>query len=51
LCKNAKEYIDSIEMALHDSDDSKRMSRVSFAQSHTWEASVRKLYDAISIYK
>ncbi len=49
LCNNAAEYIDAIEKAIHQSADiNKKKERISFAQSHTWEASVREMYNAIS---
>ena len=48
LCYNAQEYVIAIEKALKEKDDSiLAQSRVTFALSHTWQASVQKLYNTI----
>ena len=48
LCNNAQEYVIAIEKALKEKDDSiLAQARVTFALSHTWQASVQKLYNTI----
>ena len=48
LCYNAQEYVIAIEKALKEKDDSiLAQARVTFALSHTWQASVQKLYNTI----
>lgn len=48
LCEGADEYIAAIEKALVTKDDVKMAeARVAFANTHTWEASVNKLYQAV----
>ena len=48
LCNNAQEYVIAIEKALKEKDDLiLAQSRVTFALSHTWQASVQKLYNTI----
>lgn len=48
LCKNADEYIVSIEKALKEETAEKAVARKQFASSHTWEACVEKLYEGIT---
>ena len=48
LCNNAQEYLIAIEKALKEKDNSiLAQARVTFALSHTWQASVQKLYNTI----
>ena len=48
LCNNAQEYVIAIEKALKEKDNSiLAQARVTFALSHTWQASVQKLYNTI----
>ena len=48
LCNNAQEYVIAIEKALKEKDDLiLAQARVTFALSHTWQASVQKLYNTI----
>ena len=48
LCNNAQEYVIAIEKALREKDDTiLAQARVTFALSHTWQASVQKLYNTI----
>ena len=45
LCETGQDYIDKISIALKKSNDETLISqRIAFAASHTWEASVNKLY-------
>ncbi len=48
-CRNADEYIESISAALAESDEDKTNVRISFAKSHSWDNTVKKLYNLISI--
>ena len=51
LAKNATEYIAAIEKFIEAGEDAERSEkRKNFALSHTWEASVNSLYDAIEAY-
>ena len=48
LCKNADEYISAIHTALQDTNSEKKTNAGrNFAMSHTWEAVIDKLYEAI----
>lgn len=48
LCSSREEYIDGIRKALNEtSGEVNAVARKEFAQSHTWSASVHKLYEAI----
>ncbi|HEX2535353.1 MAG TPA: glycosyltransferase [Chitinophagaceae bacterium] len=52
LCRNAEEYIRAIETALAEAPGiPQRSERISFALSHTWEASVDSLYRAYQAVK
>ena len=52
LCNNVQEYILAIEKALHERGDiGAEQKRVEYALSHTWQASVQKLYKSISTHK
>ena len=49
LGENLKDYEKNIITALADNDNAElKNRRVSFAKSHTWEASVNKLYNLIN---
>jgi teichuronic acid biosynthesis glycosyltransferase TuaH len=47
LCKTAEEYVDNIQTALKEKDVTLKYKRQAFAQSHTWKASIGKLYEVI----
>jgi glycosyltransferase involved in cell wall biosynthesis len=48
LARNEDEWLAFIAQALADGDDeTQAQARIAFAQSHTWEASVKLLYDAV----
>ena len=49
LCKNAEEYVNAIEDILaNPSDEIITTERIRVAKSHTWQASIAGLYDAIN---
>lgn len=47
LGSSAEDYIHLIQKALEEDSPSKAKIRIAFARSHTWEASVQKIYDAV----
>ncbi len=47
LAAHPDEYIPLLEKALIEDSDEKAIARTFFAQSHTWEASVKAIYDAL----
>jgi|LakMenEpi03Aug12_release.lakeMendotaPanAssembly.Ray.scaffolds.fasta_scaffold02107_25 glycosyltransferase involved in cell wall biosynthesis len=47
LAKNKEEYISLIEKAIREDNPLVREERIKFAQSHTWENSVKEIYKAI----
>ncbi len=52
LCSTHESYITNIEMALSEkNNDTIKERRIDFAKSHTWPASVNKLYEVISKLK
>ncbi|MDQ6844901.1 MAG: glycosyltransferase [Bacteroidota bacterium] len=52
LCDTPESYINNIERALSEKVDSYlKEKRVAFARSHTWPASVNKLYEVINNLK
>jgi glycosyltransferase involved in cell wall biosynthesis len=52
LCTTPEMYIEKIELALKvASDETKKESKREMAKSHTWEASVSKLYKSINALK
>jgi teichuronic acid biosynthesis glycosyltransferase TuaH len=49
LCTTAEMYIEKIELSLQEAaDETKTAARREMAKSHTWEASVKKLYKSIN---
>ena len=48
LATGATEWLSQLATALTDQDPARRRARVAFAHSHSWEASTRKLYDAVA---
>ena len=48
LCDTAQEYVNSIQDALKNDNADLKKKRVAFASSHTWENSVKKIYEAIN---
>ncbi len=48
LCRNAIEYIESIQKALQTNSTELKEKRIEFASDHTWENSVKKIYSAIN---
>lgn len=52
LCNTPESYITNIELALLEKEDNEmKKKRVDFAKSHTWPASVNKLYGVIKNLK
>jgi len=51
LAKNKVEFLDLIEKALIDNDSGLESERIKFAATHTWENSVRKIYESIASSK
>jgi glycosyltransferase involved in cell wall biosynthesis len=51
LAKSKEDYPGLIELALHENSTAKEQSRITFAQSHTWENSVQAIYQAIQKVK
>ena len=47
LARSSKEYIQMIEIALNETDTTLITKRKEFAQSHTWEACIENLWNAI----
>ena len=47
LCVTKDDYIAAIEKALKENSPEKQQQRIEFASSHTWENSVKEIYDAI----
>jgi glycosyltransferase involved in cell wall biosynthesis len=47
LAKNKEEYISLIEKAIREDNPLVQEERIKFAQSHTWENSVKEIYKAI----
>lgn len=48
-CTTSEMYIEKIELALQEAkDETKKEARREMAKSHTWEASVNKLYQSIN---
>lgn len=51
LASNPTEWIEAIRTALRESsDETLRRKRIAFAHTHTWENSVKKIYQAIEKY-
>ncbi len=48
LAAGIDDYIEKIELALKENSEKEQKERVSFAQTHTWENSVNKIYKAIN---
>lgn len=48
LCENAAEYVNSIQDALLNNTEQLQQQRIEFASSHTWENSVKKIYEVIN---
>lgn len=49
LCKNGDDYINAIQQALKEKDIPEKIdARVAMGMSHTWEASVEKIYSLIN---
>ncbi len=52
LCDTPESYIKNIELALAENNDADvKKKRIEFAKSHTWPASVNKLYEIIDSLK
>lgn len=51
LCDNKEDYVTAIDQALKDNSPAKRTDRIAFASAHTWENSVKEIYDAIDAVK
>ena len=51
LAEDVNGYIEGINKALNENSEQIRLARKEFAKSHTWEASVNGLYNAINEYK
>jgi teichuronic acid biosynthesis glycosyltransferase TuaH len=52
LCTTSEMYIEKIELALQEAnDETKKEAKREMAKSHTWEASVSKLYKSIHALK
>lgn len=51
LAKSPEEYVPLIEKALAENSPILEEQRIKFAQSHTWENSVKEIYKAIQIVK
>ncbi len=47
LAKNKEEYITCINKALSENNNDLEQKRKAFAQTHTWQSSVNKIYNAI----
>lgn len=47
LAKNKEEYVQCIEKALKENNSALEDNRIAFAKTHTWENSVKRIYDAI----
>jgi glycosyltransferase involved in cell wall biosynthesis len=50
LGTNTEDYISLIEKALKEDNDTLRMSRKTFAATHTWENSVKEIYKSINLF-
>jgi len=48
LAENNGDYVRLIELALHENSEQKSADRRHFASTHTWENSVKEIYQAIS---
>ena len=48
LCDTVDEYITSIQDALKNNPAELQQQRIKFASTHTWENSVKKIYEAIN---
>ncbi|TCD01693.1 glycosyltransferase [Pedobacter psychroterrae] len=48
LADTKEQYVDFIDLALNEDNSELTRSRREFASGHTWEASVQKIYDAVS---
>ncbi|RFS19573.1 glycosyltransferase family 1 protein [Chitinophaga silvatica] len=51
LATNAEEYIAMIQKALDEDNNDKHEQRIRFAATHTWENSVKAIYQAILQYE
>lgn len=52
LASNKEEYLDAIDKALTEvGDEKKREERIQFAQTHSWQHSVNKIYNIIESQK
>jgi teichuronic acid biosynthesis glycosyltransferase TuaH len=48
LCQTKEDYVTGIELGLKEDSTEKQQQRVAFASSHTWENSVKEIYNAIT---
>lgn len=48
LASNPAQWLSQLEAALADHDPARRAARIAFTQTHTWEASVERLYRAVA---
>lgn len=49
LAESKKEFVELIDLSLVEDNSEMKNSRKKFASAHTWEASVRKIYDSIGL--
>lgn len=47
LARSSKEFIQMIELAINETDTTLKNKRKTFAQSHTWEACIKNLWNVI----
>lgn len=50
LCSSIEEYQQALSRSLAENDDKLKSERITFAHSHTWENSVKKLYEYIQSF-
>jgi len=51
LAENKNEYLKMTELALNEINNDKKLQMIAFARSHSWENSVKEIYNAIEIVK
>lgn len=49
LCKTDEDYLQAIDSAIEDTDATIKEKRIAFANEHTWENSVNKIYSHIKL--
>lgn len=50
LCSSIEDYQQALLISLAENDDELKVERIIFARSHTWENSVKRLYEYIQKY-